>query len=61
MRSNGIVMAKMIEFCAPKNFRNPLRDDPQLQGGKIIEFCSAAKKSASQVAETIWVLAHKGD
>jgi hypothetical protein len=39
-------MAKVIEFCVPKNFRKPLRDAPQLQGGKIIEFCSQAKKSA---------------
>jgi hypothetical protein len=39
-------MAKVIEFYVPKNFRKPLRWAPQLQCGKVIEFCSQTKKSA---------------
>jgi len=38
------VMAKVIEFYVPKNFRKPLKTQPQL--GKIIEFCSQTKRSA---------------
>jgi hypothetical protein len=41
-----IVMAKVIEFWVPKNFRKPLKWEPPQQGGKVIEFCSQAKKSA---------------
>jgi hypothetical protein len=39
-------MAKVIEFYVPKSFRKPLKWAPQLQCGKVIEFCSQAKKSA---------------
>jgi hypothetical protein len=40
-------MAKVIEFYVPKNFRKPLQGwAPALHCGKIIEFCSPAKKSA---------------
>ena len=39
-------MAKVIEFYVPKNFRKPLKWAPALHYGKIIEFCSPAKKSA---------------
>ena len=45
-RSKEIVMAKVIEFYIPKNFRKPLKCAPQLQCGKVIEFCSQIKKSA---------------
>ena len=38
------VMAKVIEFYIPKNFRKPMRTQPQI--GKIIEFCSQTKRSA---------------
>lgn len=38
-------MAKVIEFYVPKNFRNPFARPTQLQPGKVIEFCSEAKKS----------------
>jgi hypothetical protein len=42
-----IVMAKVIEFYVPKSFRKPLMKwAPQLQCGKVIEFCSQTKKSA---------------
>jgi len=41
-----IVMAKVIEFYIPKNFRKSLKWASQLQCGRIIEFCSQAKKSA---------------
>ena len=34
------------ETCVPKNFRKPLKWVPQLQLGRVIEFCSLAKKSA---------------
>jgi hypothetical protein len=39
-------MAKVIEFYVRKNFRKPLKWVPQLQRGKVIEFCSQIKKSA---------------
>jgi hypothetical protein len=41
-----MVMKKVIEFYVPKNFRNPRKWAPQMQSGKVIEFCSAVKKSA---------------
>jgi hypothetical protein len=40
-----IVMAKVIEFYTPKNFRKPFRTAAQPQPGKIIEFCSQTKRS----------------
>ena len=44
-RIKEIVMAKVIEFFVPKNFRNPFVRAAQPQSGKVIEFCSQAKKS----------------
>jgi hypothetical protein len=44
--SKDIAMAKVIEFYIPKNFRNPRERAPQLQPGKVIEFCPRVKKSA---------------
>jgi hypothetical protein len=41
-----VVMAKVIEFYVPKNFRKPLKWAPQLQLGRVIEFCSLTNKSA---------------
>jgi hypothetical protein len=41
-----VVMAKVIEFYVPKNFRKPLKWAPALHCGTIIEFCSPTKKSA---------------
>ena len=41
-----VVMAKVIEFYVPKNFRKPLKWAPQLQLGRVVEFCSLTKKSA---------------
>jgi hypothetical protein len=41
-----IVMAKVIEFYMPKNFRKPLRTVAQPQLGKIIEFCPQTRRSA---------------
>jgi hypothetical protein len=41
-----VVMAKVIEFYVPKNFRKPFKGASQLRWGKVIEFCSQAKKSA---------------
>jgi hypothetical protein len=38
-------MAKVIEFYVPKNFRNAFVRPAQPQPGKLIEFCSQAKKS----------------
>jgi len=49
VRKHGLrrpVMAKVIEFYVPKNFQSPNVWAPQLQVGKVIEFRSAAKKSA---------------
>jgi hypothetical protein len=45
-KTKEMVMAKVIEFYVPKNFRKPLRWTPPVQGGKVIEFCSQTKKSA---------------
>jgi len=39
-------MAKVIEFHVPKNFRSPRKSVPQVRLGRVIEFCSRAKKSA---------------
>jgi hypothetical protein len=41
-----IVMAKVIEFYIPKNFRKPLGTVALPQLGKIIEFCAQTKRSA---------------
>ena len=38
-------MAKVIEFYVPKNFRNAFVRPAQPQPGKLVEFCSQAKKS----------------
>jgi hypothetical protein len=38
-------MANVIEFYVPKSFRNPLVRPTRPQPGKVIEFCSEAKKS----------------
>ena len=40
-----IVMAKVIMFYVPKNFRKQLRT-PQPKRGRVIEFCAQVKKSA---------------
>ena len=45
-RLQEIVMAKVIEFHIPKNFRNPLRTVAQPQPGKILEFGAQTKRSA---------------
>ena len=45
-RIQEIVMAKVIEFYMPKNFRKLLRTVAQPQLGKIIEFCPQTKRSA---------------
>lgn len=39
-------MAKVIEFYIPTHFRRPLKAAPQVQVGKLVEFCLPAKKSA---------------
>ena len=41
-----VVMAKVIEFYVPKNFRTTFKWAPQLQCRKVIEFSSQTKKSA---------------
>ena len=41
-----VVMAKVIEFYIPKNFRKSFKWVPELQRGKILEFCPQTKKSA---------------
>jgi hypothetical protein len=40
------VMAKVIEFYVPQRVRNSFVRAAQPQPGKVIEFCSHAKKSA---------------
>jgi len=44
-RIKEIVMAKVIEFYVPKNFRNSFARAAQPQPGRVIEFFSQAKKS----------------
>jgi len=39
-------VAKVIEFYIPNSFRKTLKWVPELQRGKIIEFCPQTKKSA---------------
>jgi len=41
-----VAVAKVIEFYIPKNFRRLLKWVPELQRGKILEFCPQTKKSA---------------
>jgi len=41
-----VIVAKVIEFYIPKNFRKPSKRSPESQCGKIIEFCTQFKKSA---------------
>ena len=41
-----VAMAKLLEFYIPKNFRKSLKWVPELQRGKILEFCPQTKKSA---------------
>ena len=41
-----VAMAKVIEFYIPKNFRKSFKWVPELQRGKILEFCLQTKKSA---------------
>ena len=37
-------MAKLIEFYVPENFQKPLSWGPQVEWGKVIEFCSREEK-----------------
>jgi len=41
-----VAMAKVIEFYVPSNFRKALKWVPEVQRGKILEFCPQTKKSA---------------
>jgi hypothetical protein len=41
-----VAMAKVIEFYIPKNFRKSFKWVPELQRGRILEFCPQTKKSA---------------
>jgi hypothetical protein len=41
-----VAMAKIIEFYIPKNFRKSFKWVPELQRGRILEFCPQTKKSA---------------
>lgn len=41
-----VAMAKVIEFYIPNNFRKPMKWVPQVQRGKILEFCPPIRKSA---------------
>jgi hypothetical protein len=51
-----IVMARVIEFYEPGNFRKPWRSAPQLQSGKVIEFRSPTSRSAELTPSIIWKL-----
>jgi hypothetical protein len=41
-----VAMAKVIAFYIPRNFRKSFKWVPELQRGKILEFCPQTKKSA---------------
>ena len=41
-----VAMAKVIEFHVPTNFRKSFKWVPELQRGRILEFCPQTKKSA---------------
>jgi hypothetical protein len=41
-----VAVAKVIEFYVPNNFRKALKWVPEVQRGKILEFCPQTKKSA---------------
>ena len=41
-----VAVAKVIEFYVPNNFRKALKWVPEVQRGKILEFCPETKKSA---------------
>jgi hypothetical protein len=41
-----VIMAKVIEFYIPTRFQRPLKAAPQVQYGKLVEFCLPTKKSA---------------
>lgn len=51
-----IVMAKLIEFYVPRNFRKPLRSDSRLQPGRVLEFYSLTNKSAELNPCIVWKL-----
>jgi hypothetical protein len=46
-------MAEVIMFYVPKSFREPLCRTDQLQTGKVIDFCSEKKRTAT-VGPTGW-------
>jgi hypothetical protein len=39
-------MARIIEFYVPPRFQKKKTPQPDLQKGKVIEFCAASTKSA---------------
>jgi hypothetical protein len=41
-----VAMAKVIEFYIPRNFRKSFKWVPELQRGRVLEFCPQTKKSA---------------
>ena len=41
-----VAMAKVIEFYIPKNFRRSTKWVPEIQRGKLLDFCPQTKKSA---------------
>jgi hypothetical protein len=51
-----IVMAQVIEFYVPRNFRKPLRSDSRLQPGRVLEFCSLTNKKAELNPCIVWKL-----
>ena len=41
-----VAMAKVIEFYIPNNFHKPVKWVPELQRGKLLEFCPQTRMSA---------------
>jgi len=48
------LMAKVIEFYVPNNFRPQVKWAPQSQPGKVIEFRLGTEKSAES-DESVWI------
>jgi hypothetical protein len=44
--SEGVTMARIIEFYIPKNFHKPMKWAAAIERGKIIEFYRQTRKSA---------------
>jgi hypothetical protein len=47
-------MARVIEYYVPNRYTKPVKWTPQVQRGKVIEFCLPSKRSARSKANGTW-------